>query len=210
MLMEVLVLNFLQLLEFELFLSSRFLLNSCRLVQRWRRWECFLGLYRRTSIITDYRWWLPGDKFSLLLVLGNRSCLSLELVSVMLGSIKIFLHLDLLLDLSDLFPYMAHCITLDLLTHLKSTFCCFWLSKLEHMGDSNLGLSPIKRLEAFADSMSYVRPSNLCKLEISSSAMIAFRVKIRILVLLLRFNIMKTGLLLDVFSKVHFESQLIN
>ena len=78
------------------------------------------------------------------------------------------------------------------------------------MGDSNLGLSPIKRLEALADSMSYVRPSNLCKLEISSSAMIAFRVKIRILVSLLRFNIMKTGRLLDVFSKVHFESQLIN
>ena len=208
--MEVLVLDFLQLLEFELFLSSRFLLNSCRLVQRWRGRERFLGLYRRTSIITDYRWWLPGDKFSLLLVLGNRSCLSLELVSVMLASIKIFLHLDLLLDLSDLFPYMAHCITLDLLTHLKSTFCCFWISNLEHMGDSNLGLSPIKRLEALADSMSLVRPSNLCKLEISSGAVIAFRVKICILVSLLRFNIMKTGRLLDVFSKVHFESQLIN
>ena len=179
-------------------------------MQRWRGRECFLELYRRTSIITDYRRRLPSGHFSLLLVLGNRSCLSLELGSIIHGSSKIFLHLDLLLDLSNLFPYMAHCIILYLLTHLKSTFCCFWFSNLEHMGDSYLGLSPIKRLEALTDSMSYVRPSYLCKLEISSSAMIAFRVKIRILVLLQRFNIMKTVRLLDVFSKVHFESQLIN
>ena len=37
---------------------------------------------------------------------------------VLLGPGKIFLHLDLLLDLGDLLPYVTHGVALNLLTHL--------------------------------------------------------------------------------------------
>ena len=37
---------------------------------------------------------------------------------VLLGPGKIFLHLDLLLDLGDLLPYVTHSVALNLLTHL--------------------------------------------------------------------------------------------
>ena len=70
---------------------------------------------------------------------------------VLLGPGKIFLHLDLLLDLGDLLPDMSHSVALYLLTHLKGTFGCLRLPNFQHVGDSDLCLGPVQRLEAFTD-----------------------------------------------------------